>query len=99
MKIRWRASRHESIRHASERDDVQIDWPDHVPVPQIGDRLLYKNGTVTIVDREYSGGGLSVDDGNLKEMQLTLVWRDRRFETRPLIRDSELGPEETPKVD
>jgi len=97
IKILWRASKHEIVRAQVERAEIVIDWPSHVPVPQVGDELLFKNSPVTIVDREYSHTGRSVDEGQLDDMQLTLVWRDRRHESGPLIRDNDLGPDEKPK--
>lgn len=87
MLIGWKPSAFEIIR-GPEKSEIDIDWPDHVPIPQVGDELIYRGSTVTIVDRAYSGG--SVEKETITDLKLTLIWRDRRLEQNPLVRDREL---------
>jgi hypothetical protein len=96
MRLLLQASKFEMIRRSAERQPTEIEWPDHVPVPVIGDELAFFGSPVTIVDREYAGeisrNGVSFD------LMLTLVWRDRRTEVGPVVRDRELGPDRRPEI-
>jgi hypothetical protein len=88
MKITWQRSQHEFIHASSLKSPITLDWPEHVPVPTVGDELIYDGATVTVVDRLYLDG--SID--HPEDLRLVLVWRDRRVEPPAVIRDSALPP-------
>jgi hypothetical protein len=94
MQVTMQAHFREIIHSQGSKEPVTFQWPKGVPLPAIGDEVLWHGANVTIVEREgpsvqaIARGKVDDDD-----ISYTLKWLDLRYFVKP---NSLIPPEKSP---
>jgi hypothetical protein len=84
LRVTFVSHHRERIHSDDHKTPVTFDWPDELPLPAVGDEVLWKGATVTIVQRNGPTIDRIVAGEPIEEQDrhYTLTWLDRRAALR-----------------